>query len=725
MRPQAACLAFLLVLAIPASTGSALLSDGPVTAPVLDPALLPPVATHDPQPHPAGWVAPLNRAPPRPGGEASGVPMAMPLSVGAEADLYLHPLDDVDGDRHADYLVETLLPEARVRLEAYRGIDHTRLWSLEQSQPYWFFLPDADGDGAREVVLVRQGAAQAENHYVPTPAGSVRAHTQRTPIHYDILRPGSGEVRATISAESTWTITGASAWAPNAGYASVNQWEHAYPSLQTSADGAGFDLDVGLWRDSDVLVNGPVAFLYGGVMTNTNRIHRYDADGQHQWTADLASTHGSYTYIVDRADYTGDGIADFLTSTVESGAYGYAWTPAISEGFDGPVEGTRVALYSGRDGSEVWSRMEPPMVNAYGGGLPGGRDADGHRTVLLHNLGSLAGGNGAEFGTRIRTLDGRTGDVLEDRTWLRKIVIATAFADIDSDGSDELWSATASPRDDPFNPWPDEDAFDLHAHRRDWSVVWTMRGQGVSIANTLDGGPAVADLDGDAVPEVLFVSYDGETGRSLLRVHSGATSRVLWNFLIDDRFAALFFVEDTDGDGGREVAFLASLPGVEGDLPNGHAATQTAYQSGAPLGNNMGAPDGELRGQHVELELRRGRDADLLWVRALDAPQVDGGVSATWSASVVPGGDVNGDGVPDLFVTFHGYCLDCPEEVEFLPGVAFILDGVEGRILRQIQTAGHSTPVPPPVPIKGLLPGLEVAALIAALGSLAVLRRRR
>ena len=233
------------------------------------------------------------------------------------------------------------------------------------------------------------------------------------------------------------------------------------------------------------------------------------------------------------------------------------------------------------------------------------------------------------------------------------------------------------------------------------ATLLTLTGaSGDSLGETVG---AAGDVDGDGVPDVLAGGPGlGEAqATGMARVYSGRTGAVLHTFIgatpADHLGTALVGLGDVDGDGKGDFLVGARGAGGSGVLTlhsgaDGHALyTLAGTAAGDAFGTAAGAvgdldadgvPDfavsatGAGPNGHGEVTVRSGKTGALL--RGGLTP--DSNASELGLLFVGGAGDVNGDGVPDVYATDY--------EAGNNRGKAYVYSGATGDRLLTLTGAG-------------------------------------
>ncbi len=169
---------------------------------------------------------------------------------------------------------------------------------------------------------------------------------------------------------------------------------------------------------------------------------------------------------------------------------------------------------------------------------------------------------------------------------------------------------------------------------------------------------ALPDMTDDGLPELL-AGYDSGLLRCL-DASQGAPEEI-WSATLDGSILALLAVPDSDGDGLPEAFAATDLGQVARVLTGGATAGQILWSfystcnvsSLAPLDDVDGDGDIEVAaaGADQRAHLLSGKTGERFWSRFFD----DGtGAGSSYVNEIAPAGDLNADGVADLFVRTWG-----------------------------------------------------------------------
>ncbi|HVS11991.1 MAG TPA: integrin alpha, partial [Planctomycetota bacterium] len=331
----------------------------------------------------------------------------------------------------------------------------------------------------------------------------------------------------------------------------------------------------------------------------------------------------------------------------------------------------RVRLYSGTDAGLIWEIAGPTQGASFGSSLAAVGDVDGDGISDLAVGAHLANAPGAVGCGLVRLVSGASGATIRDRRgdaggdhmgWS-----VAAAGDIDHDGVGDVLGGAID----------DDDRGESTGSVRIWSgatgaTIRTLLGAGSRevFGWSIAGG---ADLDGDGTADVVVgAPYFTITPASgVLRAHSGATGAVLWTAIgagtYDGFGSAVAFVGDVDGDGRSDVLVGARQPFTGGtgyaELLSGASGARIHHLSAGPMDRRFGAalcaagdvdydgvadfavaaPEAGVNGAQSGLvRLYSGTSASTLHV------YLGAGTGHLFGSSVASGGDLTGEGGPDL-----------------------------------------------------------------------------
>jgi len=340
--------------------------------------------------------------------------------------------------------------------------------------------------------------------------------------------------------------------------------------------------------------------------------------------------------VVGIGDVDGDGVPDIAVGAPQTLGPG-----------GGYLDG-RVFVYSGATNTLLYELNPLRHRGFFGARLAPSGDLDGDGVPDLI-VGAPATSSDDFYGVgSALVFSGATGELLfaflgeEGGTYMGSAV--ASVGDLDGDGVPEI--AMGTPYGSGNGPYGG-------------GVVAVRSGSDGTLLDEFDGsasgdylGRAIAgmgDLDGDGVPDLLLgasnASPGGRAEAGLVQVRSGATGEILRQ--LDGAEASAFF--------GQAVANVGDLDGDGVD----------DFAVAAPSASPAGMQDAG------SVFVYSGASGQLLY--RWDGPESFG----AFGSAVAGGGDVDGDGVPDVIVGAPG---SSPGGVP-VAGSAFVFSGATGALL--------------------------------------------
>jgi RHS repeat-associated protein len=265
-------------------------------------------------------------------------------------------------------------------------------------------------------------------------------------------------------------------------------------------------------------------------------------------------------------------------------------------------------------------------------------DGDGVPEIIFASFKSRSyPGGGYQNGGRLRAIDGRTGVSKVDFSAPIYGATNVAVGDIDQDGRPEVVAIA-------------QDNTRLMAFEHTGALKWTSLPAQNPLGNGslfFEGGPSLADLEGDGTVEVVMGAV----------VYSGATGAIRWigargQGKLGTGTGPLSVVADLDRDGRQEVVTGVTAYRADGsfywDQFTGHPS-----DDGFPAVGNFDAdPYPEIVFSAINVIKFKQHDGTLTWSKTLP-PNPPGSIGF-----VVAGpptiGDADGDGIPEIGIATRG-----------------------------------------------------------------------
>jgi len=232
-----------------------------------------------------------------------------------------------------------------------------------------------------------------------------------------------------------------------------------------------------------------------------------------------------------------------------------------------------------------------------------------------------------------------------------------AAADLDGDGTVEIVGARFD--------FSDDGVGGLVALHHDGTPFWTSDGA-LSSSDTWWGAPAIADLDGDGTPEVVFGAtvYDGATG-ALEWQGAGSTG----NNIADGEgvlIGPISVVADVHPSPGQEVVTGRTLYAANGDVLHDPVGLDDGFVAVADFDGDEAAEIVVVSQGTVRVQAPNG---DRLWgpvtVPRLGDPDASGGRLGPPTVA-----DFDGNGVPDIGVAGRSQYVTLAVDLD-TPDVSF------------------------------------------------------
>jgi hypothetical protein len=278
--------------------------------------------------------------------------------------------------------------------------------------------------------------------------------------------------------------------------------------------------------------------------------------------------------------------------------------------------------------------------------------------------------------------------------------VSADLGDIDGDGADDFVIGA------PFNAAGGRGAGRAYVYSgKTHAPLFTFTGEPHSLIGFAVG--AAGDVDGDGVTDVIVGAPQGGMqsagfGSGFARIYSGRTGahvRTLHGEALNDAFGFVVSgVGDLDHDGHADlvvgapfsdangvssgrVVLVSGLTGATLFAFDGEAAGDMLGSAASGIGDvdRDGVPDVVMAarnggaGDRGRVYVRSGRSGALLY--SYDAPST--GADLGWFFATTPG-DVNHDGVPDVFASDFS---DSTDDAGVSTGRAFVWSGADGKLL--------------------------------------------
>jgi hypothetical protein len=321
--------------------------------------------------------------------------------------------------------------------------------------------------------------------------------------------------------------------------------------------------------------------------------------------------------------------------------------PDVIAGWRLPFATGSATVFSGYDGSVIWTFYGPAVDSAFGDSVAaaGDVDGDGYADVVVGAWGAwlppnpLAAGSAHVYsGATGVLLNSFTGSTVGDHLGYS----VSGAVDYDGDGLDDV--LVGATQDDTGG----------YGYVKVYSVlsgatIRTIPGMAAPSSPVGLFGRAIAvvgDVDGDAVPDLIIGnpnSWNCQAGGAAT-VHSGANGSLLFTISSPIGCAGLgeevAGVGDVDGDGVPDVAAATSSNGAGTLVASGATGAIIQNLTGEHTVSGLGDVDGD-----GTPEVLVGKTASLYSPGAVWTNLGDHVVPSWYVAGI---GDINGDGIPDL-----------------------------------------------------------------------------